>query len=62
MPGASIYGSGVEDRDLRLDEPWQQPGYDDAGWSPARIVATTGDEIWAGLHARTVPTPAERAS
>ncbi|MCB9159230.1 MAG: alpha-L-rhamnosidase N-terminal domain-containing protein [Caldilineaceae bacterium] len=60
VPRVSIYGSGVEDRDLRLDEPWQQPGYDDAGWSPARIVATTGDEIWAGLHARTVPTPAER--
>ena len=60
VPRVSIYGSGVEDRDLRLDESWQPPAYDDAAWSAARIVATTGNEIWAGLHERTVPMPAER--
>jgi hypothetical protein len=60
VPRVSIYGSGVEDRDLRLDDDWSAPGYDSASWSPPRIVAPLGGYPWLELHERVTPLLAER--
>lgn len=57
----SIYGSGVEERDMRPVEPWQEPEYDAAGWPTARIVARPFDPPWTGLQRRQVPFSAEEA-
>jgi hypothetical protein len=51
----SIYGSGVEDRDLRLAEPWQSADYDDSGWAQARVAAPLGGYPWTGLQLRSLP-------
>ncbi|HFE67671.1 MAG TPA: hypothetical protein ENJ93_10470, partial [Chloroflexi bacterium] len=51
----SIYGSGVEERDLRLAEAWMQPGYAADGWAPARVIATPGGGPWTGLRRRSLP-------
>lgn len=59
-PRVSIYGSGVEARDLRLDDGWAAPRYDDSGWSPARICALPGAAPWTGLEQRDVPLLVER--
>ncbi len=56
----SIYGSGVEERDLHRAEAWQQPTYDDGDWAQSRIVSPSAGGLWTGLHERTVPMPAER--
>jgi hypothetical protein len=62
VPRVSIYGAGVEDRAMELDEPWQQPGYNDAAWARARVVAPTqGGYPWAELRARELPPLEERA-
>lgn len=53
----SIYGSGVEDRDLRW--PGDAAGNDPAGWAPARIVQPPAGPIWAGLRPRTNPILSE---
>lgn len=60
VPRVSIYGSGVEDRNLAQEDDWTRPEYDDAAWSPARIVATVGHYPWTELKLRAVPLLMER--
>jgi alpha-L-rhamnosidase len=60
VPRVSIYGSGVEERDLNRDDDWTGSGYDDSGWGPARITAPVGGSPWTGLEPRAVPLLAER--
>ena len=53
----SIYGTGVEDRDLGREEDWQEA---DAGaWEAARVVQGATGPIWAGLRGRVTPQPME---
>lgn len=54
-PRVSIYGTGVEVRDMRLADDWQQVGFDDAGWAPARTVGTVGAYPWTNLTLRSLP-------
>lgn len=56
----SIYGSGVEDRDLSLDEAWPAPAYDDARWAAPRVVAPAGGYPWLSLRPRDTPLLNER--
>lgn len=51
----SIYGSGVEERDLRQADDWVDLSYDDSAWDPARIVASVGSHPWTGLRERSLP-------
>ncbi|MFN8504725.1 alpha-L-rhamnosidase N-terminal domain-containing protein [Kouleothrix sp.] len=60
VPRVSIYGSGVEERDMALDEPWQQPEYDASGWAMARVVALAGGYPWTATQPRALPPLAER--
>lgn len=60
VPRVSIYGSGVEARDLARDEDWPSPGYDDSGWESARLVAPLGGYPWTGTQARELPYLIER--
>lgn len=55
VPRVSIYGSGVEERDLNLDEDWQALGYDDTHWAMARPVVQLGEYPWMEMHARKLP-------
>lgn len=55
VPSVSIYGGGVEVRDLNLAEDWQNPAYDDSNWAAARVVAPVGGYPWTGLQPRSVP-------
>lgn len=59
VPRVSIYGSGMEDRDWRQVEPWQQPEYDDRQWPVARIVAPAHGDPWLGLERRELPLLSE---
>lgn len=52
IPRVSIYGSGVEDRDLARALPAEA---DIADWARPRIVQPPEGPIWAGLRARTTP-------
>ncbi len=56
----SIYGSGVEDRDLAQVEDWTDPHFDDRAWAPARIVAPAEGPLWRGLRPRQTPLLEER--
>jgi alpha-L-rhamnosidase len=60
VPRVSIYGSGVEERDLKLDDEWTGILYDDAKWSAPRIVAPVGGYPWSTLEPRAVPLLIER--
>ncbi len=60
VPQISIYGTGVEERDLSLDDDWQSPGYDDSRWANARVVAPLGGYPWTGLQLRPLPLLVER--
>ena len=60
VPPVSIYGSGVEDRDLKLVDNWLVPTYDDSGWAAARLVAPVGGYPWTDMQARAVPLLVER--
>lgn len=60
VPRVSIYGSGVEDRDLAQDADWHSPAYDDATWATPRIVAPTNGSPWTVMQARTLPLLVER--
>jgi len=60
VPRISIYGTGVEERDLSLDEDWQSPGYDDSRWAHARVVAPLGGYPWTGMQLRPLPLLVER--
>lgn len=53
VPRVSIYGTGVERRDLNKDTTWQTDPA--TTWAQARIVQTPEGPIWRGLHPRTVP-------
>lgn len=55
VPRVSIYGSGVEARDLRREDDWTAPEYIAEAWSSARIVATVGGYPWTDLRLRTLP-------
>ncbi|MDZ4068345.1 MAG: hypothetical protein U1E06_16080, partial [Tabrizicola sp.] len=46
----SIYGTGVEDRDLRGGEPWVEA--DASGWDAARVVQGAEGPIWQRLRPR----------
>ncbi|MCA9989213.1 MAG: alpha-L-rhamnosidase N-terminal domain-containing protein, partial [Anaerolineales bacterium] len=60
VPRVSIYGSGVEDREMARVEPWQEMAYEPAGWSQARVVAPAGGGIWPRLRPRSLPMLEER--
>ena len=68
VPRVSIYGSGVEARDLEYAETWQHLAYSDHyneghptfGWQQARVVAPVGGAPWGGLAERMTPLPVER--
>ena len=53
VPRISIYGAGIERRDMRRDSDWQNGPVQ--SWSQARIVQTPEGPIWSGLHPRDVP-------
>lgn len=53
VPRVSIYGTGVEDRDMARDTPWQTDPPE--GWSPARIAQPPEGPIWGGLRPRATP-------
>jgi hypothetical protein len=55
VPRVSIYGSGVEERDLHREDDWTAPDYVADSWSPARIAAPVGGYPWTCLRLRTVP-------
>jgi hypothetical protein len=49
----SIYGTGVEQRDMGAAEDWQTS--DASAWAQARIVQPPEGPIWAALRPRTTP-------
>ena len=53
VPRISIYGSGVERRDMRFDTDWQTAPA--TNWATARIVQPPEGPIWRGLHPRDIP-------
>lgn len=59
-PRVSIYGTGVETRDLRLADDWTAATYDDSTWAAPRLVAPVGGYPWLNLKARPVPLLVER--
>ena len=53
VPRVSIYGTGVELRNMAADTAWQtEPA---TAWAAARIVQPPDGPIWSGLHPRDVP-------
>lgn len=55
----SIYGTGVEDRDMRHDEDWAQG--DTSDWDAARVVQGVTGPIWQSLRPRATALPEEEA-
>jgi hypothetical protein len=53
VPRVSIYGTGVERRDMARAEDWQTA--DATGWAAARIVQTNEGPIWGSLRPRATP-------
>lgn len=53
VPRVSIYGTGVEDRDLSQETDWQTAPPE--GWSQARIVQPPEGPIWSTLRPRATP-------
>ena len=53
----SIYGTGTEDRDLRLDEDWLES--DASDWDAARVVQGAKGPIWQNLRPRATALPRE---
>lgn len=53
----SIYGTGVELRDMAKDSDWQTGPA--TAWAQARIVQPPEGPIWSGLHPRPLPLLAE---
>ncbi|MCA9897206.1 MAG: alpha-L-rhamnosidase N-terminal domain-containing protein [Ardenticatenaceae bacterium] len=60
VPRISIYGSGVERRDMNKVMAWETAVFDDSHWSPARVVAEANGSIWSGLQKRITPHLVER--
>ncbi|MGV8984906.1 MAG: hypothetical protein ACOH2H_01300 [Cypionkella sp.] len=58
VPRISIYGTGVEQRDMNADAPWQTAPLDPV-WHEPRIVQPPEGPIWSGLHPRDVPQLSE---
>jgi alpha-L-rhamnosidase len=52
----SIYGTGVEQRDMAEDDAWQDSAVD---WPAARIVQPPEGPVWASLRPRATPLPVE---
>ena len=53
VPRISIYGAGIERRDMTRDCDWQTEAPE--GWATPRIVAPPESPIWSGLDPRDVP-------
>jgi hypothetical protein len=53
----SIYGTGVEDRDLRLEEGWLES--DISAWDPVRVVQRAEGPIWQALRPRATALPVD---
>jgi hypothetical protein len=53
----SIYGAGVEDRDLRRAEDWVEA--DGSDWDAARVVQASRGPIWQRLRPRMTALPIE---
>lgn len=53
----SIYGTGVEDRDLRHHGDWVEA--DASAWDAARVVQRPDGPIWHRLRLRATPLPAD---
>ncbi len=53
----SIYGSGVEDRDMARVSDWQEA--DCSAWARARILQPARGPIWAELRPRVTALPSE---
>ena len=60
VPRQSIYQSGVEKRDLRLDDKWLNNDYDSSNWEQARIVAEPFDYPWTNMSLRSLPLLKEK--
>ena len=60
VPRVSIYGSGVEIRNMELDDVWQRVGFVEKGWQAARVIASADGHIWHGLRERDTPMLVER--
>ncbi|WP_137109902.1 family 78 glycoside hydrolase catalytic domain [Rhodobacter sp. SY28-1] len=56
----SIYGTGVEDRDLRMGGDWVEA--DASDWEAARVVQEAAGPIWESLRPRATALPEERVS
>jgi hypothetical protein len=61
VPRVSIYGTGVEDRDLARAEDWMDTGFVASGWAAPRIVAPIGGYPWRALCPRPVPLLVEHS-
>ena len=61
VPRVSIYGSGVEERDMNQVEVWEAVGFDDCHWPAARAITRPGDPPWTGLQPRKIPFLRERS-
>ncbi len=55
VPRISIYGSGVEDRNLTQEDAWTEPAYDACAWDAARVVAPVGGYPWTAMAMRDIP-------
>lgn len=53
----SIYGAGIEDRDMRRGEDWVD--CDASGWDAARVIQGSEGPIWASLRPRATALPVE---
>jgi len=60
VPRISIYGSGVEDRDMTQEDTWTELDYDTSAWGAARVVAPVGGYPWTAMTLREVPLLQER--
>jgi hypothetical protein len=55
VPRLSIYGSGVERRDLRAAQDWHTDTLTSPSWRTPRVVSPAQGPIWSGLSRRDVP-------
>ncbi|MEM7539367.1 MAG: alpha-L-rhamnosidase N-terminal domain-containing protein [Chloroflexota bacterium] len=60
VPRVSIYGTGVEDRNMTLVDDWTSVTYDDTEWASARIVASVNGYPWTDMKLRELPLLVER--
>ena len=60
VPRVSIYGTGVEERDMSLTTEWMAPDYDDSAWEMPRLYAPLNGDPWTGMSPRAMPLMVER--